>query len=261
MSDKKNQTPNLYALLIGIDYYLPGRLPDGTSYKSLGGCVRDINRVESYLEKTLKPKQIFKLVSEILNTKEAAQTQEQLPTYENIVAKFDELTDIAKKDDQVYIHYSGHGGRALTIYPELKGQGQTDEGLVPMDIANPNSRYLRDVEIVTLLKKMVDKGLVVTVVFDCCHSGGTTRGDSDIRGLDGKPDITLRSQESLVASREELLKNWLELTGGASRHANTDAWLPQSRDYVLLAACRPSELAYEYAFNGKERNGASADFS
>jgi len=253
MTEPTTQIPNLYALLIGIDYYLPGKLPDGSSYASLGGCVRDVNRVEDYLKKTQKPKQIFKLISSNTGATEA---QDQLPTYENIVTKFHTITEIAQKDDQVYIHYSGHGGRAKTIYPELKGEGQPDEALVPMDIVKTNERYLRDVEIATLLKKMVNKGLVVTVVFDSCHSGGTTRGDTAIRGLEGEPDTTSRPTDSLVASREELINNWLEITGGTARKANAGDWLPESRDYVLLAACRPSEYAYESVFNGKESNGA-----
>lgn len=256
MTEQTTQIPNLYALLIGIDYYLPGQLPDGSSYPNLGGCVRDIKRVEDYLKKTQKPKQIFKLTSSKTGAVQPAEPQDQLPTYKNIVAKFDAITEIAQKDDQVYIHYSGHGGRAKTIYPELKGAGQPDEALVPMDIVKTNERYLRDVEIATLLKKMVNKGLVVTVVFDSCHSGGTTRGDTAIRGLEGEPDTTSRPTDSLVASREELIQNWLELTGGTARKANAGDWLPESRDYVLLAACRPSEYAYESVFNGKESNGA-----
>jgi Caspase domain len=256
MAEPTTKTPNLYALLIGIDCYLPGKLPDGSYYKNLGGCVRDINRVEAYLKNTLQPQQILKLTSSNTGATEPPEPQEQLPTYENIVAKFQQLTEIAQKDDQVYIHYSGHGGRAKTIYPELKGAGQPDEALVPMDIANSNSRYLRDVELAALLKKMVDKELVVTVVLDSCHSGGTTRGDTEIRGLEGEPDETSRPIDSLVASREELIQNWLELTGGTTRKAHTGDWLPESNEYVLLAACRPSEYAYEYAFNGKERNGA-----
>jgi Caspase domain len=256
MAEPTTKTSNLYALLIGIDYYLPGKLPDGSYYKNLGGCVRDINRVEAYLNNTLHPQQILKLTSSNTGATEPPEPQEQLPTYENIVAKFQQLTEIAQKDDQVYIHYSGHGGRAKTVYPELKGAGQPDEALVPMDIANSNSRYLRDVELAALLKKMVDKELVVTVVLDSCHSGGTTRGDTEIRGLEGEPDQTSRPTDSLVASREELIQNWRELTGGTTRKAHTGDWLPESNEYVLLAACRPSEYAYEHAFNGKERNGA-----
>jgi hypothetical protein len=110
---------------------------------------------------------------------------------------------------------------------------------------------------------MVDKQLVVTVVLDSCHSGGATRSgvnDSDIRGLNKNVvDTTPRPQESLVASAEELIQNWLRLTQGQQNTRNVTAasgWLPYPQGYVLLAACRDNEYAYEYAFNGKERNGA-----
>ena len=39
----KNGTSDLFALLIGVDYYYPNTLPEGGSYPSLRGCVRDIN--------------------------------------------------------------------------------------------------------------------------------------------------------------------------------------------------------------------------
>ena len=87
------------------------------------------------------------------------------PTYENIVRAFAELTDIAQEGDRVHIHYSGHGGRAVTAYPELKDQHELDEGLVPTDYVH-SGRYLRDVELATLLKRMTDKGLIVTLVLD-----------------------------------------------------------------------------------------------
>ncbi|MEG4321362.1 MULTISPECIES: caspase family protein [unclassified Microcoleus] len=252
MTDKSEQTPNIYALLIGIDGYKPNRF-----YKNLKGCVRDINLVASYLLKTLNipSERIFKLTSPNPEVAETIETKDPEPTYENIVAKFDAITEIAKQGEQVYIHYSGHGGRAATIYPQLRGQGQFDEALVPMDIGEDKSRYLRDLEFITLLKRMTDKGLVVTVVLDSCHSGGETRGEySDIRGGDSD-DNSQRRTDSLVASEEELIRNW-GLTGGTARNATPGGWFPQLSEYVVLAACRPSELAYEYAFNGTERQGA-----
>lgn len=255
-----NQISKLYALLIGIDCYLPNQLPDGASYKNLSGCVRDIKHVESFLKIKLEmlPKQVFKLTASDIGKPQPAESSEQWPTYENMVTMFDRVIEVAKPGDQVYIHYSGHGGRAKTTYPQLKGENGIDEVLVPLDIGNPTSRYLRDLELAALLQKMVNKGLVVTVVLDSCHSGGATRaGDSDIRGADTNTvDTTLRPTESLVASAEELVKSWRDLTGGTRSAAVVGGMLPEVKDYVLLAACRPSEYAYEYAFNGKERNGA-----
>lgn len=253
MADQPDQTLNFYALLIGIDYYLPNRL-----YKSLKGAVRDINLVASYLSETLKipSERIFKLTSPNPEVAETIETKDPEPTYENIVAKFHTITEIAQPGEQVYIHYSGHGGRTTTIYPELKGNEQLDEGIVPIDVGNESGRYLRDVELATLLKRMTDKGLIVTLVLDSCHSGEATRGDDvAIRGP-GETDTALRDSESLVAERQELIENWHALTDGIPASITPGQWLPQPRDYVLLAACRPSEYAYEYAVSGKERHGA-----
>jgi hypothetical protein len=252
MSESVKSTLSIYALLIGINYYKPNRL-----YKSLKGAVRDINLVETFLKQTLKipPERIRTLTSSneedtaLLN---ATSAQEQKPTYENIVNAFNEITAIAQPGEQVYIHYSGHGGRATTVYPFK--QEQNDEAIVPMDIGDTEEgRYLRDVEMTTLLKRMTDKGLVVTMVLDSCNSGGATRGDAEIRSA-GETDAAQRSPKSLVAEPEELEQNWLTLT--SNKAVSVDG-LPQAREYVLLAACRPNEYAYEYAVNGgTERNGA-----
>ena len=265
-TQRGTNTSNFFALLIGIDCYLPNRLSDGSSYKSLAGCVRDINLVESFLRNTLKvpSTQILKLTASKTDGSNSPQeSSEYLPTYENIVAKFKQLTDLAQPQDQVYIHYSGHGGRSATIYPELKGKHRVDESLVPTDIGNSEARYLRDLELAKLLQNMVDKGLVVTLVLDSCHSGGATRGgvnDSNIRGLPKNIiDTTVRPTQSLVASTEELIQNWQRLTQGQQNTRNVTAasgWLPEPKGYVLLAACRDNESAYEYAFDGKQSNGA-----
>jgi len=246
------QAPTIHALLIGIDYYKPNRL-----YKSLKGAVRDINLVDTFLRETLKlpAERIHRLTSpnqEDTALQEARSAQEQEPTYANIVNTFKDITESAQPGEQVYIHYSGHGGRATSIYPFK--QEPNDEGIVPMDIGDTEEgRYLRDVEMTTLLKRMTDKGLIVTMILDSCHSGGATRGDAEIRSA-GETDTAQRTSQSLVATPEELAQNWLDLTRNRAIGA---AGLPQSREYVLLAACRPNEYAYEYAVNGgTERNGA-----
>ncbi|MCU0543846.1 MAG: caspase family protein [Oscillatoriaceae cyanobacterium Prado104] len=248
MTDQSNLTSNIYALLIGIDCYQPNQL-----YRNLKGAVRDINLVASYLLKTLKipSERIFRLTSPNPEVAGTIECNDPKPTYANIVTKFQELTEIAQPGEQVYIYYSGHGGRATTIYPEVKGADQNDEGIVPMDIGD-GGRYLLDLELAMLLKRMTDKGLIVTVIMDSCHSGGTTRGDAEIRSTD-KTDTTPPNKKSLVASREELIENWKILT---ERFEGDIAWVPPTKNYLLLAACRPNEYAYEYAFDGKERHGA-----
>ncbi|MFB2974823.1 caspase domain-containing protein [Microseira sp. BLCC-F43] len=249
MADQPDQIPKIYALLIGIDYYQPNRL-----YKNLKGCVRDINLVADYLLKTLKipSQQIFKLTSPNPEVTQIIGTKDPEPTYENIVATFQAITEIAQPGEQVYIYYSGHGGRGKTIYEEVKRADQYDEGIVPMNIGDREGRYLRDLELAMLLKRMTDKGLIVTAIMDSCHSGGVTRGDAAIRSPE-EPDTAQRDSESSVGSRQELIENWKTLTGGLDGDI---AWVPPAKNYLLLAAGRPHEYAYEYAFDGKQRHGA-----
>ena len=260
-----NQKSSFYALLIGINYYSPNTFSNNSSYKNLKGCVRDINQVENFLNQLpTPPNEIFKLTASSSEHNSPVEQPEQLPTYANIVKAFQDITQIAKTGDRIYIHYSGHGGRAETLYPQIKGKSGKDETLVPTDIGNENGRYLRDLELAYLLQKMVDKKLEVTVILDSCHSGGATRGeDEDVRGS-SIVDKTPRPQDSLVASPEDLIQTWQNITGETQSKAGTRSgvflkgMLPEdvTKDYVLLAACRPHESAYEYAFNGTERNGA-----
>ncbi|MEG4112471.1 MULTISPECIES: caspase family protein [unclassified Microcoleus] len=256
-----NQTPNFYALLIGINFYFPHRLPEGNYYKNLRGCVPDINHVETYLKETfnLTPDQIIKLTATASdNPNQPQEPPELLPTYENIVTKFKELTAKAQPQDRVYIHYSGHGGRAKTIFESLKGSMGLDEALVPCDIGQPNSRYLRDLEFAQLLEEMVAKELVVTLVLDSCHSGGATReisGDDRIRG-GGFIDTTPRPTDSLVAPLQELAQNWQASTENSRNITVVNGLLPEPKGYTLIAACRDQEFAYEKVFEGTERNGA-----
>lgn len=261
MADSNALNSKLYALLIGVDCYLPNRLPDGGSYPSLGGCVRDINHVESFLRNRLglPDAQIIKLTATNTDDKKPAEPKESWPTYKNMVAAFARITDMAQPGEQVYVHYSGHGGRSVTSFPKLKGKNGLDESLVPTDIGNSESRYLRDLEIAHLLKRMTDKGLIVTLVFDSCHSGGATRGGTPGVGVRGisSIDTTERPTDSLVATQEELEQTWAGMSPEATRGAQLGAgWFPASKNSILLAACRADELANEFPFEGRESNGA-----
>ncbi|NET15301.1 MAG: caspase family protein, partial [Okeania sp. SIO1H6] len=242
------QEPKLYALLIGINCYFKNEL-----YNNLQGAVNDINSIENFLKERLHitDERIWKLTSSNPNPhlRQPQESPEKLPTYKNIVENFNQVTDTAQIGDLILVYYSGHGGRSITQYTEIKGDRGIDESIAPVDIGKvdesgkPIGQYLLDVEITTLLKRMVDKGLVVTMVFDSCHSGGATRGTAQIRG--GRNiNNTPRPVESLVASRQELIDNWSIMTNGGTKGLSS-SFIPNSNDYVLLAACRPTEKALE----------------
>ena len=265
--------PGRYALLIGIDHYDYNMFPGGFHYPSLGGCVRDILLVERFLEQRfgVPPEHILKLTATGSGQPGPIEPRDQWPTYDNMVAAFKRLADMAERGDQVYIHYSGHGARTSTAFASLKGPTGLDEALVPMDIGRPGARYLRDLELAYLLKSMVDKGLMVTIVLDSCHSGGGTRDVSratvrravrrDGEGRISAPgfvDRTTVPGESKVASKEDFRKMWLGGSGAAARSVMpASGWMLEPEGYTLLAACQSSESAHEAVFDdGGETHGA-----
>lgn len=253
---------NLYALLIGVDFYFEYTLPDGIYYPSLGGCVRDIRHVEAYLTDpariNLPRENLFMLTASDHGSDMPAEPEAEWPTYANIIAKFKELTARVNARDQVYVQYSGHGGRAATIFTDLKGDGGLDECLVPLDIGDASARYVRDVELHFLINELLKKEVRLTVVFDCCNSGGATRGVGGAvkRGISAI-DPTTRPGDSLVASPDQLAAAWQAANGGAMRAAKpASGWLLEPKGYTFMAACRASESAFEFPFNGAESNGA-----
>jgi hypothetical protein len=277
MGDEESKVSNLRALLIGIDCYMPNVLPSGGSYKNLQGCVRDILQVEQFLRDDLglPAERILKLTASKGDTSEPSEPRERWPTYQNMVAAFQELAEAARSGEQVYIHYSGHGGRAVTQYPQLKGANGRDEALVPTDIGDAGTQYLRDVELHHLIKSLVDKEALVTVVLDSCHAGSATRSLIESHALsrggavartavnaDGHADhdlvdTTSRTAPSAVATAAELVAAWRASAENATRNLKPGAgWLLEPRGYVLLAACRPSEYAYEFPFDGSNSSGA-----
>lgn len=285
MTIQRKTVPDLWALLIGIDCYMPNRLQDGTYYRSLAGCVRDISLIEQFLrdESRLTNARLIRLTASRSSTshlssrgagekpssmedEKPTEAPEQWPTYANILQAFDQLGESAQPGEQIYIHYSGHGGRVKTLpeHRKLIPYKYVDETLVPTDLGDSEGRYLRDIELAFLLQKLVDKGLFVTLVLDSCHSGSATRaagasGEALAMGttVRGSGTIDTRPKPSLVASDNELVRNWLRISPPGTRSFSVGSgWLPDPQGYVLLAACRAHEGAHEYPFDGANKQGA-----
>lgn len=250
---------NLHALLIGVNYYFPNQLPGGVNYSPLQGCVRDIQQMESFLRSSLgvADENIIRLTASDGGNGGPSEAPSLWPTYGNIVDAFHRMREKAQPGDEVIIHYSGHGGRATSIYPPDVKPGKIDEALVSTDIGTDEGHYVRDLELAHLLHALTGKGLLVTVLLDCCHSGGMTRGDAVARGT-GQVDTAARPAErGAVADKEAVLDTWRTLTGGTKAATPiTAGGLPASDEWVVLTACRPQELAYEFKFDGQHHNGA-----
>lgn len=241
----------LHAFLVGIDAYLPNRLPAG-SYPPLTGGVTDVRLVRDYLTQGLRvPEERIRTLTAKRGVEgRPVEPEPEWPTYERLVEGLRTLAREASPGDAVLFYFAGHGGRVPSLFPDLKADG-LDECLVPVDIGGSEARYLRDVELAYLVHGMVERGLRVTLVLDCCHSGGAAR-DISVRGasfVDGIP-----RPASGVAAPDDLRAAWERLASGRFRDATLGSgWLPEQRDLILLAACRAPEAAFEHAFDGVQQ--------
>jgi hypothetical protein len=73
----------------------------------------------------------------------------------------------SKPGDVAYCHYSGHGGKLRDDNNDE--EDGYDETLVPLDFKNAGQ--IRDDDLLDTLVVRMPKGVFVTAVMDCCHSG------------------------------------------------------------------------------------------
>lgn len=178
-----------HALLIGISEYSASGLSD------LSGTLNDVH-----------------LVADMLHTRFGFQANEihtllnANATHTRIRDAFGQLAQEVQPDDQVYIHYAGHGSTT----PDLNGEEQPfyvggkacDSTWVPFgsrssaslaaasDPDNLDYFDILDDELNAWLAPIYDKTDNVIFVSDSCHSGSVTRGDAPkVRGavLDERP--------------------------------------------------------------------------
>ena len=232
----------------------------------LRGCVNDIKQSEKYLrdQHQLQSDQIRMLTASgphSLASDRPIEDAKDWPTYDNIKKEFEEIMTKAKEGDWVYIHYAGHGAQVPTIYQKEKSyQDNTgkDEVLVTVD-AGIGGRLFYDVELALLLRRMARQKLLVTLVLDCCHSGGATRaGEKETelgllaRGLESDNELLKGNDapdQSLLDAAHPDDIDWI---GSIKRDAvDAGPLIFKDGDYCLLAACRANETAKEVAGEGR----------
>jgi hypothetical protein len=151
---------------------------------------------------------------------------------------FERVTSQAKPRDYVSFHYSGHGTRLPPCF-DFSNQSTGDLALVLLEGDQSPELCLRGPRLARLLKDMVDKELVVTLILDCCFSAAVHRNSGlDVRYLPyGR---TAASTHSLYP-KDNLVER---STRSANRDASMrDNWLVEPDRYAILAACGPHENA------------------
>ena len=232
----------VWAIVIGINYYSkqPG--------ENLEGCVRDAEHTCLYLQGAVNtPLDVVVLTASTPPVSGAPPPEDPdlWPTYTNIKKHLARVTEGGSSGDRVYIHYSGHGTKT-----------PRDIALVLLHDDGVDSRYLRSRTLAEALGKMVDKGLIVTLVLDSCFSGGTLRGhrmfDIGIRSIEYDSSFEPNADEEVDAIMPEVSSTFRDA------YIQND-WLINPKGYTILTACGPDERAFEILANG-HRQGALTHF-
>lgn len=233
-----------WAVLIGINFYVEDRC--------LQGCVRDAETVKQYLEAGSKSVDIVLLSATMplhKRSRHPIEEPEFWPTSRNVVSSLKRVLLRAQAGDFVYIHYSGHGTQ--TPNPaQLERNNSGELALVLFEDNEIGSSYLRGRHLANALRKMVEKGLLVTLVLDCCFSGSIVRHDNehgcDTRSVDYKSYV---DAQYLAGNESEFIGS-----PGNVRDSQVESdWLISPHGYTILSACGPYEKAWELEIEGLRR--------
>lgn len=144
------------ALIIGINYT--------NSPNALLGCHNDCRNVIAFLKEVhgFEDTNITLLLDDPVACDELHQ-----PTKKNILRSFRNFAMQCKEEDVVFLHYAGHG---ISLEDSSGDEPDGfDEALMPVDYMTAGE--IVDDEIFRLLLIPMPKNVVVTALFDCCHSG------------------------------------------------------------------------------------------
>jgi len=223
----------IYALLIGINDYA-GNVPD------LSGCHNDVERFSNVLQSRFNTATTD---IKLLLSGEATKT--------NIVAGFQTHLAQAGENDTVVVYYSGHGSqeRAPEVFWDMEPDRQ-NETIVCHD-SRTGAGDLADKELRFLIAQLAKKKPHIVVIFDCCHSGGATRGTETVLPQAvrlTKPDVQSRALQNYVFFEQAEQEGW----------ANDMRNLPEG-SHIFLSGCQDSELSKELTIEGKQ-HGAFTHF-
>ncbi|KAJ4244165.1 hypothetical protein NW762_014546 [Fusarium torreyae] len=245
MGETKSSQPAHYAILIGINAY-----PD----KPLNGCVRDVQHIKSLLEQQQFPIEIQTFTATSDSRSGLVEDQKDWPTYENVTAVLRDVTARAQPGDCVYVHYSGHGTR---FNPGSKFSNQHTGDLALALLNGEKGESIRELgghRLAMALNAMVRKGLVVTVVLDCCFAASVYRHDSsNVRFIPIDPDLV----SAFSVANDPVTQNEEPLGSGFRDVSMLPNWLINPNGYALLAACGPHEQANEITADGLNHGALS----
>lgn len=243
------------SVLIGINY-LGSRRP-------LSGCINDVKNVKKFLtEKYGYPSDAAHM--KVLT--DDSRNSSSKPTKRNMISAMRWLVRGARPGDQMFLHFSGHGGQTRDL------DGDEDDGLdetiLPCDYST--SGQITDDELHDILVKPLPAGAKLTVLFDSCHSGTALdlpyvyneRGCVEWPGM-ATPSVRIQKKMKKAKKKKKKDKKGHKGHGGyraAAGHSSatqtTIATKTTPADVVMFAGCKDSQTSMDTHFAGFGRTGA-----
>lgn len=156
-------------------------------------------------------------------------------THRNIIDTIqNHLIAKAKKGDVIILHFSGHGSQVKDDSGDEIDE--LDETLVPYDSRTPGVFDITDDEINGLIGQLAQKTNNITLIFDTCHSGTSTKGGNITR------EIEMDKRQQPIPHQ---YATSLRMGEGEADIRPTNA------DYVLISGSLAKQLSNETDFEGR----------
>lgn len=170
----------------------------------LAGCINDVTNMQTQLQTFFPSCKDYRLITDNTATK---------PTKANILAAISWLTTGLVPGQNVYFHYSGHGGRVRdTNGDEVSG---LDSCIYP--IAGGRLETITDDELRAALASKIPAGCKCFVVLDACHSGTAV----DLRYL------------------------WQAPAAGSLTYTEDKKYIKTDGEVLFLSGCRDTQVAMD----------------
>jgi len=147
---------NKRALLIGSNYR---RMPDA----ELKACHDDVRSIKDFLVNVYGFPESPNLMTVLMDDR-----KHKPPTHSNMTEAFKQISEQSQPGDAVFVMFTGHGCRILDS-PIDETAESYDEALIPSD--HEESGIIRDTLFFKTLLAPMRKGVTVTCIIDCCHTG------------------------------------------------------------------------------------------
>ncbi|KAJ7899351.1 caspase domain-containing protein [Mycena leptocephala] len=231
-ASSENDPGAIFVLIIGINKYV-----NTEELRTLRGAVNDARAVENYLLNLDVPPSNIVLLENENATRSAI-----LSAFKTHFLDNRNIPD--RGGASMVLYFAGHGSRSEAP-SDLIAPDRRVEAICPVDegTVNDAGEYVHaipDYVLVRLLSELADKkGNNITVILDCCHSGGMERD------VEGTRDARTAQSDSCSIP--------LDIDGHFWKGKNDTVqsyrmWSRSSASHVLLAACHAGETAREVLY-------------